>query len=216
MTDVTQASMIFWERGVRILQGNRLGNTDAEHVDALAKHMGLNGERNVADMGCGFGGVSKLLSEKLPEARFWLINKNGWQLSKCPEEPQFWWFNEDMCSTSIAGGRVDMVMFNWSLCHANVFMALSEAHRITNEKGRLFVYDLERVSGDNVETKEVLNAVFSSDAEFRSACDATGWREVETIHPGGDDTMFRESCCDDELYDRLTKGLIPVIWKARK
>lgn len=214
--NVTQASQILWERGERILQGNRLGVSDAEHVDALAKYMGLNGERNVADMGCGFGHVSKLLSEKLPNAKFWLVNHNGFQLSKCPNEPQFWWFADDMCATSIAGGRVDMVMFNWSLCHVNAFMALQEAHRITSDKGRLFVYDLERVSGDNVKSKEVLNAIFLTDAEFRAVCEATGWREVETIHPGGDDTKFRESFQDDALYREIVKGLRPVIWTAKK
>jgi SAM-dependent methyltransferase len=213
---ITEASKHLLAKGVRILQGNRFANTDEAHVDALATYMRLNGEREVADMGCGFGEVSLLLGRKLPAARFWLVNKNLFQMEHCPVGERYIRKLEDMCSTSIPAGAVDLVMFNYSLCHANPRAALAEAARIARLGGKLFVYDYQRMSGDNELTEKVLAARFLRDAEFRVAAAATGWRDIETISPGGDDTLFREAAEDEALYDRMFDHLEPVIWKAHK
>src|SRR4029077_4229995 len=123
---------------------------------------------------------------------------------------------EDMCATSIPSGAVDLVMFNYSLCHVDPGQALAEAERIARPGGKLFVYDYQRLSGDNELTEKVLPPRFVSDAGFRVAAAATGWHEVETISPGGDDTLFREAAEDEALYDRMFDPLEPVIWKAHK
>jgi SAM-dependent methyltransferase len=225
---VTEASKHLLARGVRILQGNRFADTDEAHVDALATYMQLNGlrpraaayapegEREVADMGCGFGEVSLLLGRKLPEARFWLVNQNLFQMERCPVGERYIRKLEDMCSTSIPAGAVDLVMFNYSLCHADPRAALAEAARIARPGGKLFIYDYQRMSGDNELTEKVLAARFLRDAEFRVAAAAKGWRDIETISPGGDDTLFREAAEDEALYDRMFDHLEPVIWKAQK
>jgi SAM-dependent methyltransferase len=211
--DVTEVSKRLYEQGVRILEGNRLGDTDEAHVDALVEQMKLNGERTVADMGCGFGEISRLLSNKFPDMLFYLINQNGFQLSKCPSNHRFDWHNEDMCATSLPRNLVDLVMFNHSLCHVNPAVALKEAYRIATDRGRLFVYDYERVAGDNLVTEKVLHARFISDEEFRAACDATGWRNVETVHPGGSNKIFEELL---DCYDEIFRDMEPVIWTAKK
>jgi SAM-dependent methyltransferase len=211
---ITEASKHLLAKGVRILQGNRFADTDEAHVDALATYMRLNGEREVADMGCGFGEVSLLLGRRLPEARFWLINKNLFQMEHCPVGERYIRKLEDMCSTSIPAGAVDLVMFNYSLCHVDPRAALAEAARIARPGGKLFVYDYQRMSGDNELTEKVLAARFLRDAQFRVAAAAIGWRDIETISPGGDDTLFREAAEDGALYDRMFDHLEPVIWKA--
>jgi SAM-dependent methyltransferase len=214
---VTEASRYLLGRGITILQGNRLGDSEEEHVARLASYMALNGEREVADMGCGFGAVSWHLHNKaIPKAHFWLVNRNRFQLGHCPLGKAFTRLLEDMCYTSIPDGVVDLVMFNYSLCHVEQFAALKEAARISRPGGKLFVYDYQRVSGDNDLTEKILAARFLSDEEFRVHAEATGWHDIETISPGGDDHLFREAVNDDALYDEMFDHLQPVIWKGRK
>jgi SAM-dependent methyltransferase len=221
---VTEGSKEALAKGIRVLQGNRFADTEEAHVDALATYMRLNGEREVADMGCGFGQVSLLLGNKLPQTRFWLVNKNLFQMTHCPVGERYTRKLEDMCATSIPGGAIDLVMFNYSLCHVNARDALAEAARIARHcsgsrvgcAGKLFVYDYQRTGGDNELTEKVLAAHFSTDAEFRAAASDAGWQDVETISPGGDDKLFREATTDQALYAAMFNHLQPVIWKAHK
>jgi SAM-dependent methyltransferase len=179
--------------------------------------MKLNGERAVADMGCGFGEVSLMMTSAIPKARFWLVNQNTYQLHHCPMIPEFTLLCEDMCATSIPRGSVDLVMFNYSLCHVNILAALEEAAAIARVGGKLFVYDYARTGGDNELSEKHLFARFVSDDLFRLACAYAGWwTDVETIYPGGDDTPFREAMGNDALYDSIFKDLVPVIWKAKR
>lgn len=215
---VTEASKYLHSQGITLLQGNRLGPTDGEHLEQLAGHMKLNGELDVADMGCGFGDVSRFLHKVvLQKAHFHLVNCNKFQLDRCPIEPGFFSFRqEDMCATTIPAESLDLVMFNYSLCHVDARAALREAARIAKRGGHLFVYDYERVKGDNAETEKHLAATFLYDGEFRVIAAAYDWRDVETIHPGGNDGLFRDLFSRKELYDKMFAELTPVIWRARR
>lgn len=213
---VTRGSEQLFAEGVRVLQGNRFASTELGHLQKLIGYMKLNGERAVADMGCGFGEVSLMMTSAIPRARFWLINQNTYQLRHCPMLPEFTLLREDMCATSIPWGSVDLVMFNYSLCHVDILAALTEAARISRPGGKLFVYDYARTGGDDELAEKNLFAHFVSDELFRVACACTWWTDVETIYPGGDDTPFREAMANDALYDAIFKDLVPVIWKAKR
>jgi SAM-dependent methyltransferase len=202
-----------WAQGIRVLQGNRFAPTETEHLYKLISYMDLNGERTVADMGCGFGEVARAMSHIIP-AVFWLVNENKFQLYHCPMIPEFTLLCEDMCQTSIMDDAVDLVMFNYSLCHLN--MAALRSGRIAKPSARLFIYDYARTSGDNELAETHLFSRFITDPEFREACDETEWTDVETIFPGGDDTTFRKAMANDELYDSIFNDVVPVIWKARR
>ena len=122
---VKTGSEILWDRGIRILQGNRLAPTDEEHVAKLARHMDLSGEEhNIVDMGCGFGEVSRLLSHHVPNAIFWLVNNDKYQIERCRELPELPELsnilNSDMLNTGLPNDCMDMVMFNYSLCLVDV------------------------------------------------------------------------------------------------
>lgn len=219
--NVTEASQILWNKGERILQGNRLGATDKKHIDALTFYINLQGdEEHIADMGCGFGEVSKVLSRKRNgrQAMYWLVNNNRFQMDKCMEwDGPCAYIERDMCDTGIEDNKMDLVMFNWSLCHVDPVLALREAWRITKHDGRLFVYDYARMMGNNDLVSELLNARWIHDSEFRQIClNEISWMEVETIFPGGDDMVFRKAIGDPVLCDKILLNLKPVIWKAVK
>jgi ubiquinone/menaquinone biosynthesis C-methylase UbiE len=205
-----------WAKGIRVLQGNRFAPTERGHLKKLIAYMGLNGERAVADMGCGFGAVSLAMSAAIPKADFWLVNRNKFQLSHCPEITGFKQRCEDMTATSIPEKSIDLVMFNYSLCHVEHAKALREAARVSRDGGRLFVYDYARTGGDDTLSEAYLFAHFITDEEFRKVCAETGWTDVETIYPRGDDTLFREAMANDALYDAIFKNLVPVIWRAKR
>ena len=57
---------------------------------------------------------------------------------------------EDMRATSIPSESVDLVIFNYSLCHVDTLAALKEAARIVKPSGRLFIYDHARKGGESV------------------------------------------------------------------
>jgi ubiquinone/menaquinone biosynthesis C-methylase UbiE len=213
---VTAGSKALWDKGVRVLQSNRFDPSEREHVLKLALHMKLNGEREVADMGCGFGEVSRILSELLPDAHFRLVNINGFQLNRCPEGERFTPHAEDFACTTIPDNSVDLVMFNYAICHApRPVSALQEAARIVRRpNGRLFVYDYERIGGDNGITEAVLSAQFHSETWFKLMCNIAGWRYVRKYPAVGDDTQMREALGNDGLYDMIFSELRPVIWRA--
>jgi SAM-dependent methyltransferase len=215
---VTEGSKELLAQGIRVLQGNRFAPTEKEHVLKLAEHMGLNGEREVADMGCGFGEVSRILADELlPEAHFWLVNVNEFQLGECPGGKRFTLLREDMLRTSIPDKSVDLVMFNYSICHADdPFRALEEAARIARSGAKLFVYDYERIGGDNELTQRVLAAEFYTEPVFGFMCQIAGWGRSK-MHPvKGDDTLFRKAAGNTGLYEAMFQYLRPVIWTARR
>jgi ubiquinone/menaquinone biosynthesis C-methylase UbiE len=209
-----KASKYLLSQGIRVLQGNRFAQTEIEHLEKLADYMALNGEREVADMGCGFGEVSVYLSRKMPQTHFWLVNINQAQIEECPSGEKFTLLREDMCSSSIPDESVDLIMFNYSLCHVAPIFALREAARIGRDKARLFVYDYQRVWGDDELTKKHLSASFLRDSQFRGHALAAGWKEIETIPAPGDDTLFRAALGNDSLYEAMFSELLPTIWKA--
>jgi ubiquinone/menaquinone biosynthesis C-methylase UbiE len=213
---ITRGSEEMWAKGIRVLQGNRFAPTQSEHLKKLIAYMDLGRERTVADMGCGFGWVSLYMTRVIPKAKFWLVNTNEFQLERCLPLSEFKPLYEDMTVTSIPAKSVDLVMFNYSLCHVNCWTALAEAARIARTGGRLFVYDYDRIRGDNELSEVYLYARFNTDERFKQVCAATGWTDVETIYPGGDDSLFREAMANDALYDAIFEDLVPVIWKAKR
>jgi SAM-dependent methyltransferase len=212
---VTDASEYLFGQGIRVLQGNRFAETETDHLEKLAGYMQLDSEKEIADMGCGFGEVSRFLSDLNRNAHFWLINTNQSQLLHCPKGSQFTARLEDMCGTSIPEDSVDLIIFNYSLCHVDPAEALREAARIGNQKARLFVYDYRRIGGDDSLTEEHLAAHFLRDWQFNGVATLAGWREIEALDVPGDDRLFKEAVADDSFYHSMFDYLCPVIWRAK-
>ena len=212
---INEASRSCLARGVRILQGFRLGTTDATHIEALLSHMQPEFGSAWVDIGCGFGEPARLMLEARPDLRFDLVNDNDFQLSHVPAHLSAW--RADMHALPFLDATFDGAMFLYALCHANGLLpALREAARVVRPGGRLFVFDYLRQHGDNTRTQAVLGANFFNRDELRDATRAAGWRMDRVILPPGDDAVFRTAFGDIELYEELFASLVPVIWTATR
>jgi len=213
--DLLRASNACLDAGVTILQGFRLRSSDRAHVAALLELMEPLVDTLWADIGCGFGAVADLMHQMRPDLGFVLINNNTFQLDRAPN--RFLRLNADMCAIPLPDASVDGCMFLYALCHADGFgEALLEAARITRPGGALFVFDYERLAGDNNLMLRRLFAYALPFAQIRSIAKASGWDVTMHTNPPGSDAVFRRLCDDEAEYEQIFDDLRPVVWKAVK
>lgn len=203
--------------GFRVLQGHRFAATDAGHVSALLGYMAPPHGATVLDIGCGFGEVARLMREERPDLAFVLLNRNAVQIRYAPRGEGFRAVLADMHALPLADASVDGAMFNYALCHADQPVALAEAARVVRPGGFLFIFDFERMAGDNGLMERTLFARAHTRAEFMAISAAAGWHDAVAINPAGDDTVMRDLMGDQDAYAAIFGDLRPVIWKlARK
>lgn len=200
--------------GIKVLQGCRFAATDEGHVSELLRHMAPEHGATILDVGCGFGEVSRLMAMERPDLDFILLNQNEKQLSYAPTDSMR--VLGDMHAIPLADASVDGAMLLYSLCHADFGVALKEAARVTRQGGELFVYDYERVSGDNALFLAHLSAWAIPRPLMEWVAGNAGWTPVMHETPDGDDTMFREAFGDDVAYDAIFSELTPCVWKMRR
>ena len=211
---ITHYSREALAQGLRILQGFRLAPTDRGHVVELLDHMTPAHGSLWADIGCGFGEVADIMSQLQPDLGFVLINNNRFQLEQAPN--RFLQLCVDMHDIPLPDACVDGCMFLYSLCHSDGFAsALWEAARITRQGGVLFVFDYERLAGDNDLMKQRLDAWAIPFSRMRGYAELSEWDITMHITPRGDDEVFRRFYGGDlHEYTLIFQDLMPVIWKA--
>jgi ubiquinone/menaquinone biosynthesis C-methylase UbiE len=206
------ASRELLTRGIRVMQGGRMGATDEAHVAALLGYMHPDIGETVLDIGCGFGEVARLMQQQRPDLDFVLVNKNRFQLGHAPTK--FRRVRADMHAMPISDATVDTAMFCYSLCHADPGVALMEAARVTRVGGQLFVYDFARLRGDNDLMERRLAARAISLGAMGQHAIKAGWMPSRLVSPDVDDTLFRDLYANDAEYDAIFADVCPVVWKA--
>ncbi len=115
-------------QGVRVLNANLLAETEQGHVLRLLELMNPPHGAVVLDAGCGVGEVARLMAQARPDLTFKLLNISEAQLEHTPTTMQR--IVADFTSIPLSDESVDVVMFNYSLCHArNWLEVLTEARR---------------------------------------------------------------------------------------
>lgn len=200
--------------GFHVLQGHRFAPTDAGHVAVLLGFMAPAHGDVILDAGSGFGEVARLMREARPDLSFILLNRCSAQMRHAPGGDGFRSVISDMHALPLAGVSVDGVMFTWALCHSDHPVALAEAARVVKPGGWLFLYELERVTGDNALFEQHLCARAYRHAEMLAMCEAAGWVAEFYLAPATDDATMRSLFAHDPaLHDAIMGELRPVVWK---
>lgn len=198
-------------RGIRIFQGARIAPTDEDHVAGLLDIMKPPANAIIADIGCGVGEVARLLTCLRPDLRFWMINDNRLQLSHVKTGMPF---RADMHDIPLRSGCCDGAIFCYSLCHSDFELALLEAARLTKRGGFLFVYDYERIVGDNQLFVDRLCSRALRRTDMTDIAVRAGWEVESWENPKTDDTMFRDAYRNDVEYDLIFNDLRVCAWRA--
>jgi 3'-phosphoadenosine 5'-phosphosulfate sulfotransferase (PAPS reductase)/FAD synthetase len=159
MNAVDEATEVLLQQGVRVLNAHLLAENESKHVEAVLGLLDPPAGAVVLDAGCGVGEVARLMNASRPDLRFILLNTSQAQLAHCPEEMHK--LQGDFAAIPLPDASVDVVMFNYSLCHSlDVPAVFREARRVLREGGILFVHDLVRRAGDNRLARLLFDASF--------------------------------------------------------
>ncbi|XVJ69963.1 MAG: methyltransferase domain-containing protein [Rhizobacter sp.] len=147
----------FLDGGMRVMNAFLLADNEVEHAAALLDSMAPPVGATVLDAGCGVGAVAELMHDIRSDLQFKLLNVSRLQLDHCPSGMER--IHGDYDAVPLPDASVDVVMFNFSICHANDWqVTLREARRVLREGGTLFIFDMVRRSGDNALMSKILAA----------------------------------------------------------
>lgn len=212
VAEMEDASDELGRAGIRVLQGTRLGSDDVAHTRKLAEFMVLSEGAVVLDAGCGTGEMARIIGAQRRDLQFVLLNKAPRQILEAPSGARYQRVVGDFHSVPLPDASVDVTWFCYALCHGDHAVALREAARVTRAGGHLFIYDYERMGGDNATMERVLFARAFSAAEVVALAGMAGWVLEATFHPEGDD-LFGPLLNDPALHDSIFGSLRPVVWR---
>lgn len=197
------------ERGIRVLNTWHLADTDTAHCAILLHHMAPPPGARILDAGCGIGEVARLMCEQRPDLHFTLLNISQYQLDLTPADMPKLLASYD--AIPAPDQSFDVVMFNFSLCHADSWLAtLREAVRVLRPGGRVFIYDMERFDGDNT----AMAASIHSTAWPLDQTLATARRaglSMDAIHRPDPVSSPLTALVSQEQFRSIFDGVAPVI-----
>jgi ubiquinone/menaquinone biosynthesis C-methylase UbiE len=198
--------------GKRLLHIHRFADTDQEHIRRLLEWLSPKHGAQIIDMGCGFGEMARLMAEQRSDLQFTLLNLSGPQLEYAPAK--FERIHGDFHAVDKPNASYDVVMFCFSIGHADIEKALSEAFRLLRVGGTLFIYDMNRVEGDNNKMEVLVSYRVHRFEQMSEWAKKAGFKLVLYVEPEGDDSTGREVCGDG--YEDIFGGTVPAVWRFVK
>lgn len=211
---IDQSTELCIKHGVRVLNANLFGKTEAAHVDRLLELIDPPHGAVILDAGCGIGEVARLMAHARPDLEFQLLNVSAAQLAHCPDGMAR--ILADFEATGLPDASVDVVMFNYSLCHSlNVPAALHEARRVLREGGILFVNDMVRTAGDNRLCRPLFESSFHWPDHLAQWNRQAGFDVASTFVHAPVVQRLRD-IVTPALYDQVYFGTEPVTLRSIK
>lgn len=208
VAELTKAAV---SRGNSILQAFKLDKDDKAHVNWLLEFMQPKPGAKILDAGCGIGEVARLMCEFRPDLKFTLLNISGAQLEMCP--CHFKKVKADFASVPLPSHSFDVIMFNYSLGHGDVWTVLKEAARLMKPRGTLFIYDIE--TKNNKVLADTLGYHAHAADTVLAAANENGFEEIimlQCLSKVATSDHMRDLMGDD-AYEHAFKGVFPVLYK---
>jgi ubiquinone/menaquinone biosynthesis C-methylase UbiE/3'-phosphoadenosine 5'-phosphosulfate sulfotransferase (PAPS reductase)/FAD synthetase len=197
------------QQGIRVLNAFMLASSERDHVAALLQLMDPPPGAVVLDAGCGIGEVARLMAALRPDLTFKLLNVSAEQLAQCPPEMER--IQADFAAIPLPAASLDVVMFNFAICHADDWLkVLTEARRVLKEGGVLFLFDMARESGDNTLMSQLVHARAFSPAAIEDVAKRAGLVLDEDHRPQPTVLRLRDVFSSPELYDAAFGGVFPI------
>lgn len=202
------------ETGLNVLNGFMLDVREASHCARLLELMSPKPGAVVLDAGCGFGAVAKHMADARPDLRFHLLNLSEVQLEMCP--PGMTKLHGSFDAVPLEDASVDVVMFNYAICHSHDWLAtLKEARRVLREGGTLFIFDMARVDDqDNYLINRVLQASAYNQWQVTDVAQRAGFDLMEAvIHEPAENRL--QGLMGDS-YGLVVGEVVPATWRFVK
>lgn len=201
--------------GIRIFNGALFGQDEREHVALLLDAMDPPADAVIVDAGCGVGETANLMAAMRPDLQFRLVNISARQLEECPDAMER--IQGDFDDMRFDAESVDVVMFSYSICHSPDWpTTLREARRVLKVGGTLFINDMARLAGDNVEFERVLGGRVHEPELVEAWARGAGFALELAIAPQVVVNRLASMIEPPEMAASLLEGVVPTIWAFRK
>jgi SAM-dependent methyltransferase len=221
MQAINDATELCLQQGVRVLNPFLLGETETDHAMRLLELLAPKEGAVVLDAGCGVGELALLMSKARPDLQFKLLNASQAQLDQCPPEMER--ICADYAQMPLPDASVDVVMFAFSLCHADDWLtALREAFRVLRHDGVVFIFDMVRIhdGGSNTLMQERFWSMAFRPSQILDVAQRAGLQLVESNDALGHEPKvyrLRDLMRADTLaYDAAFDGVAAATFKLHR
>jgi ubiquinone/menaquinone biosynthesis C-methylase UbiE len=201
--------------GHRLLQTHRLSPDDRVQVEILLDWLAPPVGGVVLDAGCGFGEVSRIMSELRPDLQFILANICTLQLAHCPSGPQFRPALMHCEHMNLPDASVDAVMFHSALMQMDARAALAETARVLKPGGVVTLFELAHSGGQADHFEAATTARIYTLGEWTALGKRTGLVPSGCLLPDADDTHFRKMLRAAHS-EHVMRGVFPMLMRFSK
>jgi cyclopropane fatty-acyl-phospholipid synthase-like methyltransferase len=139
----------YLKHGLTVFNAAMLDKTEEGHARALAEMIYMTDGQTVIDMGCGVGGVSRLMKQMFPESKFYGVTNVKAQIEIMQKLGGVTPIFSDYHNPPIESGFADVVMFNESIGYGNLGALLKESFRLLKQGGALAIKDGVSLTGSD-------------------------------------------------------------------
>jgi len=140
----------YLKHGLTVFNAAMMGATEREHVDKLISFIKPPSGATVVDMGCGVGGISRLMKESDPTSTCYGVTNVQAQVDVMRQlggvEPVLCDYHHVPLDDAVA----DVVLFSESIGYGDLIGLLKESYRLLKPSGVVVIKDVAGLTGKPV------------------------------------------------------------------